>query len=97
MSMATPAQTIELPLTLRLSAQARQKLQERAAASGTDVAGYVSTIVEQNTHKPLSLDQISGPVYQRFLDSGLTDEQLGDLLEKEKHEARASRRGRQTS
>ena len=95
--MATPAQTIELPLTLRLSAQARQKLQERAAASGTDVAGYVSTIVEQNTQKPLSLEEISGPVYQRFLESGLSDEQLSDLLEKEKHEARADRRARQAS
>jgi hypothetical protein len=95
--MATPAQTIELALTLRLSAQARQKLQERAAASGTDVAGYVSTIVEQNTQKPLSLEAISGPVYQRFLDSGLTDEQLSEELEQAKHEMRAERRGRRAS
>ena len=95
--MATPAQTIELPLTLRLSAEARQKLEERAAASGTDVASYVSTIVEQNTLKPLSLEDISGPIYQRFLESGMTDEELSDLLEKEKHEARAQRHARQAS
>jgi hypothetical protein len=95
--MATPAQTIDLALTLRLSAQARQKLQERAAASGTDVAGYVSTIVEQNTQKPLSLEEISGPVYRRFLDSGLTDEQLSEELEQAKHEMRAERRGRRAS
>jgi hypothetical protein len=95
--MATPAQTIELALTLRLSAQARQKLQERAAASGTDVAGYVSTIVEHNTQKPLSLEEISGPVYRRFLESGLTDEQLSEELEQAKHEMRAERRGRRAS
>lgn len=95
--MATPPQTVELPLTLRLSEQARAKLAERAAASGTDVAGYVSVIVEQNAHKPLSLEEISGPVYQRFLESGLTDDQLAERLEQEKHEARAQRRARQAS
>ena len=95
--MATPGQTIELPLTLRLSDQARRKLAARAAASGTDIAGYVSVIVEQSTQKPLSLEEISGPVYQRFLESGLTDDQLGDVLEQEKHEARAERRARQAS
>jgi hypothetical protein len=97
MKMGTPAQTIELPLTLRLSEGAREKLAERAAASGTDVAGYVSTIVEQNTQKPLSLEAISGPIFQRFLESGMTDDQLGDLLEKEKHEARAQRRAQRAS
>lgn len=72
-------------------------LVERAVASGTDVAGYVSLIVEQSTQKPLSLEEISGPVYQRFLESGLTDEQLSELLEREKHEARSQRRTRQAS
>jgi len=87
--MATPGKAVELPLTLRLSEQAQRKLAERAAASGTDMAGYVSVIVEQSTHKPLSLEEISGPIYQRFLESGLIDDQLGNLLEQEKHEARA--------
>ena len=90
--MATPSNTVELPLTLKLTKETRQKLDERAAASGTDVAGYVSTIVEQNTSQPHSLEEISGPIYQRFLDSGLTDDQLSDLLEREKHDARAQRR-----
>jgi hypothetical protein len=95
--MAARSSIVELPLTLRVSEQTRQRLAERAAASGTDVAGYVSAIVEQNAQRPASLEDISGPVYQRFLDSGLTDNQLGDALEREKHAARAQRRGRRAS
>lgn len=95
--MATSLQTVDLPLTLRVSEHARAKLTERAAESGTDVAGYVSAIVEQNTKRPMSLEEISGPIYQRFLESGMTDEELSELLEREKHEARARRRSGQGS
>ena len=95
--MAARSPIIELLLTLRVSEQARQRLAERAAASGTDVAGYVSAIIEQNAQRPASLEDISGPVYQRFLESGLTDDQLRDALEQEKHAARAQRRGRRAS
>jgi len=95
--MPSPVGPVELPLTLRVSQQARQRLAERAAASGTDIAGYVSTIVEQNTQAPLSLEEISGPVYQHFLASGMTDEELGESLEREKHEDRARLRTRHAS
>jgi len=78
--MATSSQTEELPITLRLTSQAKQRLAERAGASGTDLAGDVSFIVEQASQAPLSLAEISGPIYQRFLESGMTDEELGDLL-----------------
>ncbi len=91
------APLIELPLTLRLSPQAREELTKRAEATGVDLASYVSNIVERNAQAATSLDEISGPIYEHFLQSGLTDEQLGDLLEKEKHEARAHRRARHAS
>ena len=83
-----PAKTVELPITPRVSERARQKLVECAAQSGTDVDGYVSTIVEQNTQEPLSLEVISGQVYERFLESGTTDEELSEELERAKHEMR---------
>jgi len=89
------SRTIDFPLTLHLSEQAAEKLAARAAAGGSDMAGYVSTLVEQSTQSPLSLQEISGPIYERFLESGMTDDELGDLLEKEKHAARAERRARQ--
>ncbi|MGD0140259.1 MAG: hypothetical protein ABSD28_15405 [Tepidisphaeraceae bacterium] len=93
--MATPSQSIELPLTLHVSEQTKDALVERAAASGTDLAGYLSVIAEQTVQRPMSLEQICGPVYQNFLDSGMTDDELSDVLEKEKHLARAKRRAGQ--
>lgn len=95
--MAAASQTVELPLTLHISRQAQETLAQRAAASGTDLAGYVSAITEQAVQKPLSLEEISGPVYQRFLESGMTEDELSEVLEKEKHAARAERRARQSS
>ncbi len=41
---------------------------------------------------PTPLEQLSGLIYQNFVDSGMTDDELGDLLEKAKHEMRDDRR-----
>ncbi len=40
---------------------------------------------------------MSGPIYQRCLESGMTDEELGEELERAKHEMRAERRARNAS
>jgi uncharacterized protein (DUF1778 family) len=94
--MATPS-TVDFPLTLHLSKEAQEKLIRQAAAVGTDVADYVSRIVEETARKPFSLEEISGRVYQRFLESGTTDDELSEELERGKHELRAERRARQAS
>jgi len=95
--MADTDNTVELPLRLHVSPEASKKLAMRAASSGTDIAGYVSQLVEQSARRPQTLEEISGPVYQRFLESGMTDEELGEVLEREKHAARAQRRARRAS
>ncbi len=87
----------EIPVTLRLSKDAEAKLAERAAATGQPLAEYIATLVESVVETPRTLAQISGPVYQRFLDSGTTDEQLSQELEQAKHEMRTRRRGRRAS
>ncbi len=87
----------ELSLKLHLTDAARETLARRAAASGTELADYISAIVEQNSRGDFSLEELSGPVYKRFLDSGTTDEQLSEELEKAKHELRVERRARRVS
>jgi hypothetical protein len=62
-------------------------------ASGTPLAEYIATLVESLVQTPRTLAEISRHVYQRFLDSGTTDEQLSEELEKAKHEMRAEHRG----
>lgn len=92
-----PSTLSAIPVTLRLSKEAEAKLIERAAATGQPLAEYISTLVESVVETPRTLAQISGPVYQRFVDSETTDEQLSEELERAKHDMRAERRGRQAS
>ena len=94
--MAQPALS-DIPVTLRLSKDAEAKLAERAAASGLPLPDYLSTLVESLVVAPRTLAEISGPVYQRFVESGTTDEQLSDELEQAKHAMRAERHARRAS
>ena len=86
-----------IPVTLRLSKEAETKLTARAAAQGIPLGDYLATLVESLVETPRNLAEISGPVHQRFVDSGTTDEQLSAELEQAKHDMRADRRGRRAS
>jgi hypothetical protein len=94
--VATRARS-EIAITLHLSRDAEAKLGERAAAAGQPLAEYVAALVESVVEAPRTLAEISGPVYERFLQSGTTDEQLSEELEQAKHDMRADRRGRRAS
>jgi hypothetical protein len=91
--MATHAQ-IEIPLTLHLSPDAGARLADRAAAAGQDVPQYVTALVESMVESPRTLAEISGPVQERFVASGTSDEELSAELERAKDEMRAERRAR---
>jgi hypothetical protein len=67
-----------------------RKLAERVAQTGAKPAEYVIHAVERTLAEAERLDQVVGPVRQAYEASGLSDEELGDLLEAEKH---AHRRG----
>jgi hypothetical protein len=82
-----------MSLTIPLSPEAEAGLKQRAAAVGQDIATYTAKVLE-SVSRPRTLKELSGPVHQRFLDSGTTEEQLGDELEKAKHEMRAERHAR---
>ena len=81
-------------LTFSISAEAEEKLKARAAAAGVDVGAYVATLVEQSTGEPLGLTEISGTVADEFAASGMSEDELADLLEEAKHEMRGERRSR---
>jgi len=83
-----------MTLSVPVSPKAEARLRERAAAAGIDIETFAARELERLAARPRSLAEISGPLYQEFLASGMTDDQLGDLLEQAKHETRAQRRGR---
>ena len=83
-----------MQLTISVSPESEAKLKARAAAAGQDVADFVSQMVRHFIEPPTPLEKLSGPIYQKFLESGMSDEELSEELDRAKHEMRAQRRAR---
>ncbi len=81
-------------LQIPISPEAEAILAQRAAACGQDLPSYVANLVRHFAEPPTPLQELSGTIYQRFLDSGMADDELGEVLERAKHEMRAARRAR---
>lgn len=79
-----------MTLQITLTPEAESRLRERAAAVGKQPAELAGAIVERDVRRP-TLEEISGPIYQEFLKSGMTDDELGDMLEAAKHAMRAEK------
>ena len=88
--MATTGHITEIPITLRLSQQAREKLAERAAQSGQDVDHYTSELIEQAVTRP-TLDELLAPVRDDFAKSGMSEKQIMDLGRRELEALRRER------
>jgi hypothetical protein len=80
---------------LHFSPETERRLRERAAQTGQSVETYIEQLVEKEVTSPVAsarptaktFDEILAPVRQGFAESGLTDEQLGELLEQAREEA----------
>lgn len=79
-------------LSLSISAQAEATLKAKAAAAGVDVETYATRHLELMASPPKSLKEISGSIAADFARSGMTEDELSDFLEAEKHTMRAERR-----
>lgn len=78
-------------LSVTISAEAEAKLKAKAAA-GVDVATYAARQLELLAAPRRSLREISGSIGAAFSRSGMSEDQLSDFLEAEKHALRAQRR-----
>ncbi len=86
-----------MTLIISIPPESEAKLKQRAAAVGQDVSAYVAQLVRHFTEPPTPLEELSGPIYQRFLESGMSDDELAAELERAKHEMRADRRAEAAS
>ena len=80
-----------MTLHISLTPEAESRLRERAAEAGVQPDELARRIVESQVRRP-TLEEISGPVYKSYVESGSTEEELIDELERAKHEMRADRR-----
>jgi len=76
-----------MTLTVPLSPEAEARLLSKARAIGLDLGTYAARLLERDAARS-TLEEISGDLAERFKQTGMTEEELGELLGREKHEAR---------
>lgn len=88
--------TIDLPPDVEASVKAQ------AAKDGLPLEDYVMALVQEGTQRrdridllaEKSFDEILAPIRRNFEDSGMSDEELDDLLTESRKEASRARRER---
>ena len=80
-----------MPFTVPITPETEARLRAKAAAAGLDVETFAARALERVASRP-SLDETLAPLRGEFEVSGISEEQLGELLEKAKHDDRAARR-----
>jgi len=79
-------------LSVTISTEAEGKLRVKAAAAGVDVETCAARQLELLAAPSRSLREIGGPIGEAFARSGMSEDELSDFLEAEKHAMRAERR-----
>jgi hypothetical protein len=82
----------KMTLAVPISPTAHIRLADKARAAGLDLPTFVSRLLEAEAQRP-TLVELSGEVFENFKRMNVSDEELGQRLENEKHAARAARRG----
>jgi hypothetical protein len=77
-----------ITITVQIPEPVEAKLRLQAQAAGKPIEQLVTELLEAQVSPPKTLVDISGPVYQRFLASGMSEEELAESLEREDHAAR---------
>jgi hypothetical protein len=91
--MATTEQMTELAMKLRLSKLASDKLVQRAAESGREIAAVASELIEQAITQP-TVDEILAPFRKQVAESGMSDQELGDFFDEVREKAFQERQRR---
>lgn len=82
-----------MTLDISLAAEAEKRLRERAVAAGVDVRSCAQQLLEDALRES-ALDEMLAPLRARFSKSGISEDQLADDLEREKHALREEKRRR---
>jgi hypothetical protein len=76
----------EVTVTFSLPREEERSLLARARERGTDVGTFVRGLVEAELRRPPGLESILGPVHEEFRASGMSEEELGELIEEARNE-----------
>ena len=83
-----------MDITITLEPEVQAKLQQKAAALGQEVKEYVEEIVKKQALRP-TLDEILAPARKEFAESGMTEEELDDLIKQERRAIWEEKQGKE--
>jgi hypothetical protein len=75
-------------ITVKIPDPIEESLRRQAEAAGKPVEQFVSEVLEAQAAPAKTLRDISGSVQKQFLESGMSEEELAERLEREDHAAR---------
>jgi predicted transcriptional regulator len=81
-----------MSLVIEIPDELAQQLQQRAAETGTAPEKVAISAIEGQFRADENRKQMLAPIHEAFRQSGMTEEELSDLLEEEKHAMRRERR-----
>ena len=84
-------------LTIHVPKNIGAMLEEKAKSSGKDVAEYVESLIEKDIDRPKTLDEILAPIRKNFAESGMTEEDLDELIETERQAMWEEKQGKAKS
>ena len=73
-----------MTLTIQVPKNIGVVLEEKARNQGKDVAAYVENLIEKDIDHRKTLDEILAPVRKNFAESGMTEDELDELIESER-------------
>jgi hypothetical protein len=82
-----------MTLTIQLPIEDEARLTMKAKQAGMDLPTYVERVLRADVSR-LPLEEMLKPVGDAFAASGMSEDELSDLLVKAKKEMRAERRSR---
>ncbi len=81
-----------MTLQITISDDAETRLRRQADDAGLAAEVVAARLLERSLRKVPDMMEISGPIAEEFRRSGMTEDELTELLEREKHAMRAERR-----
>jgi hypothetical protein len=82
-------------MSILLKPETETLLINRAAAKGCNVDDYVKKLVEEDSNKLRTLDEIFAPVRKEFDESGMTEDEFDELIYQSRREVYAEKKARE--
>ncbi len=73
-----------MTLTIQVPHNIGAILEKKAKNQGKDVVQYVETLIEKDIDERKTLDEILAPIRKNFAESGMSEDDLDELIESER-------------